>query len=206
MIRLSSIIILMSLSCITLAQSVTIGNQVWMKRNLDVSTFRNGDPIPQATTDREWKIAAKKKKPAWCYYNNDPANGTKYGKLYNWYAVTDSRGLAPKGWHVPSDEEWDVLVSYLGGSADANRKMKTTTGWGEGGQGTNESGFTGLPGGSRLSNGTFYRIGINGFWWRSTAYFDNYAWFHYLFSKRDYAFIDYYCDKGEGLSVRCIKD
>jgi uncharacterized protein (TIGR02145 family) len=110
-------------------KTVTIGTQVWMKENLNVSTFRNGDPIPEAKTDEEWKAAGDAKQPAWCYYNNDPKNGTKYGKLYNWYAVNDSRGLAPEGWHVPTDEEWTVLIGYLGGEKDITKKIKSTSGW-----------------------------------------------------------------------------
>jgi uncharacterized protein (TIGR02145 family) len=109
------------------AQTVTIGTQVWMTANLDVSTFRNGDPIPEAKTDEEWERAGKLKQPAWCYYDNDPKNGVKYGKLYNWYAVNDLRGLAPVGYHVPTDAEWTTLKKFLGD--DAVKKMKSTIGW-----------------------------------------------------------------------------
>ena len=86
-------------------ETVTIGHQVWTTNNLDESTFRNGDFIIEAKTDQEWEVAGKLATPAWCYYNNDPANGTKYGKLYNWHAVNDPRGLAPEGFHIPSDVE-----------------------------------------------------------------------------------------------------
>jgi len=143
----------------SIAQTVTIGTQVWMTKNLDVSTFRNGDPIPQAKTDEEWVKAGDNKQPAWCYYENDPANGAKYGKLYNWYAVSDSRGLAPVGYHVPSDAEWTLLTDYLGGEEKAGDKMKSKQGWAEDGNGTNSSGFSGLPGGNRNSNGSFDLIG-----------------------------------------------
>ena len=81
---------------------LTIGSQVWMNKNLDADKFRNGDPIPQAKTLEEWEEFSNKKQPAWSYYENDSVNGEKYGKLYNWYAVNDPRGLAPKGWHVAS--------------------------------------------------------------------------------------------------------
>ena len=110
-------------------QTVTIGTQTWTTKNLDVATFRNGDAIPQAKTDEEWEAAGHYKQPAWCYYENNTANGTKYGKLYNWYAVVDSRGLAPAGWHVPTDEEWTVLSTFLGGVDVAGKKMKSTSGW-----------------------------------------------------------------------------
>jgi hypothetical protein len=110
-------------------KGVAIGTQVWTTKNLDVATFRNGDLIPEAKTDEEWKAAGENKQPAWCYYDNKAANGTKYGKLYNWYAVVDYRGLAPAGWHVPTDEEWTVLSTYLGGKEVAGEKMKSRSGW-----------------------------------------------------------------------------
>ena len=109
-------------------QSVTIGKQMWMTRNLDVSIFRNGDPIPEAKTEGDWKAYNQAGEPAWCYYNNDHANGVKYGKLYNWHAVSDPRGLAPKGWHIPSDQEWTVLTDYLGGTGKAGSEMKSKEG------------------------------------------------------------------------------
>src|ERR1700722_9533725 len=93
---------------------ITIGSQVWTKENLNVSTFRNGDPILEAQSYEEWRKAWDKHQPAWCYYKGDSANGNKYGKLYNWYAVNDSKGLAPQGWHIPSKDEWSILVTFLG--------------------------------------------------------------------------------------------
>lgn len=110
-------------------KSVKIGTQIWMTENLNVSTFRNGDAIPEAKTNEEWEQAGQNKQPAWCYYNNDPKNGAKYGKLYNWFAVNDSRGLAPEGWHIPTDYEWTVLTDYLGGGEFAGGKLKSKIGW-----------------------------------------------------------------------------
>jgi uncharacterized protein (TIGR02145 family) len=107
--------------------TVQIGNQIWMSENLNVSTFRNGDVIPEVKSKDEWELKGFNKQPAWCYYNNDPANGLKYGKLYNWYAVSDPRGLAPDGYHIPSDEEWTVLTNFLGKSG--GEKMKSKSGW-----------------------------------------------------------------------------
>ena len=95
---------------------VTIGEQTWMNKNLDVTTFRNGDPIQEVTTYEEWIKLGEKGIPTWCYYENDSDYGEKYGKLYNWHAVKDPRGLAPKGWHVPSKSEWETLISFLGAS------------------------------------------------------------------------------------------
>ena len=107
-------------------KGVAIGSQVWMSTNLNVSTYRNGDVIPQVQDRDAW---AKLTTGAWCYYENNAANGTKYGKLYNWYAVNDARGLAPAGWHIPTDGEWTVLSTYLGGEDVAGKKMKSTSGW-----------------------------------------------------------------------------
>jgi uncharacterized protein (TIGR02145 family) len=148
--------------------NVTIGTQTWTVANLNVSTFQNGDSIPEARTNKEWVSAGESGKPAWCYYNNDPANGLKYGKLYNWYAVNDPRGLCPAGWTLPSDEDWAKLTYYLGGQAVAGVKLKTTSGWSEGDNGTNETGFTALPGGYRVENGTFLNYITIGTWWSST--------------------------------------
>lgn len=117
------------LGCVFQAQTVAIGGQVWMTKNLNVATFRNGDPIPQVKTDEEWEKAGQNQQPAWCYYNNDSAKGTKYGRLYNWYAVTDPRGLAPKGYHIPSNYEWKELIYFLGGESLAGKKMKSKVGW-----------------------------------------------------------------------------
>ncbi|MFM7668530.1 MAG: fibrobacter succinogenes major paralogous domain-containing protein, partial [Bacteroidota bacterium] len=177
--------------------------QVWMNRNLNVSTFRNGDLIPEAKTKEEWEKAGKEGKPAWCYYNNDSKNDTKYGKLYNWFAVNDSRGLAPQGYHVPSDDEWTTLSDYLGGTDAAGTKMKSISGWEENGNGTNESGFSGLPGGYRTSYGSFRIIGQEGRWWSSTENEANIAWAHYLNYDYVYSNLDY---KRFGYSVRCLRD
>jgi uncharacterized protein (TIGR02145 family) len=178
---LASFAIILGLNPIIQAQTVTIGTQVWMTKNLDVSTFRNGDVIPQASTDEAWKAAGENKQPAWCYYDNDPANGTKYGKLYNWYAVNDPRGLAPAGYHIPTDAEWTVLTDYLGGEAAAGKAMKSTSGWFENGNGTNSSGFSGLPGGDRNYSGAFDLVGKFGCLWSATENGSGYAWARYLY-------------------------
>src|SRR5258708_6469970 len=109
--------------------TITIGTQVWTATNLNVSTFRNGESIPEAETDKEWEKASKEQSPAWCNYERKTENGTLYGKLYNWYAVHDSRGLAPAGCHIPSDSEWTILVKFLGGDSLAGLKMRSKTLW-----------------------------------------------------------------------------
>jgi len=181
----------------------TIGTQMWMTKNLNVDKFRNRDPIPHAKTAEEWKRAAENKQPAWCYYNNDPANGAKYGKLYNWYAVNDQRGLAPVGYHIPSDAEWTKLENYLG--SDAGTKMKSKSGWEKNGNGTNSSGFSGLPGGFRSYSGTFYSVGEGGDWWSYKEANASSAWNCLLFySSGDV--IRSYDYKEKGFSVRCLRD
>jgi len=183
---------------------VTIGTQVWMTKNLDVSVFRNGDPIPEAKSDEEWKSAGDNKQPAWCYYKNDPANGTKYGKLYNWYAVSDSRGLAPVGYHIPSDAEWTILTDYLGGADIAGAKMKSKQDWCANGNGTNSSGFSGLPGGGRDSFRFFYECEYAP-WWSSTEYDSGNAWYCFLYY--NYSDASRKSEKKEyGSSVRCLRD
>jgi uncharacterized protein (TIGR02145 family) len=184
---------------------VKIGSQVWTSENLYVDRFRNGDPIPQAKTAEEWQNAGKNKQPAWCYYNNDPKNGESYGKLYNWYAANDRRGLAPQGWHVPSDAEWTQLKEFLTDGFIAGAKMKSTSGWDENGNGTNTFGFNGLPGGYRGIYGTFVHIGKAGYWWSSTETNSNYAWNHYLYFSNGIVYSNN-SFKDLGFSVRCVKD
>ena len=181
-------------------KEVTIDNQVWTSKNLDVSTYRNGDDIPLVEDAEKWKNLTT---GAWCYYENKTGKGSTYGKLYNWYAVNDPRGLAPKGYHIPTDAEWSILTTYLG--TDAAAKMKSTTGWNEDGDGSNTSGFAGLPGGFRNYNGFFYHIGANGYWWSSSEGDAYYAWSRYLFSDNgDVDRSNYY--KRSGFSVRCLRD
>ena len=199
------LVLLIGLGSISSAQTITIGTQVWMTKNLDVSTFRNGDPISQAKTDEEWEKAGQNKQPAWCYYDNDPANGVKYGKFYNWYAVNDKRGLAPEGYHVPTDAEWTQLSDYLGGEDVEGKKMKSTSGWIENGNGSNESGFNGLPGGLRGGHGTFYYVGKSGYWWSSTEDDTSDAWGRYLNYTNGYV-LSYDFSKEGGFSVRCLRD
>ena len=194
------------IAAITLqAQTVTIGTQVWMTKNLDVDKFRNGDVIPEAKSEGEWKAYNDANEAAWCYYNNDPANGEKYGKLYNWYAVADARGLCPTGWHVPSYDEWTILTDYLGGESKAGAKMKSKTGWNEDGNGTNSSGFSGLPGGYRDNSGAFDNVGKDGYWWCSTEYDTELARYRYL-GYDSGSVSRYYYGKEKGFSVRCLRD
>jgi uncharacterized protein (TIGR02145 family) len=183
--------------------NATIGSQVWTTTNLDVTTYRNGDVIPQVTDGTAWSALTT---GAWCYQGNNSANGPVYGKLYNWYAVNDPRGLAPLGWHIPSNAEWTTLTGFLGGDSVAGGKMKETgtTHWAGSNTGaTNTSGFTALPGG--YNNGTFNSLTTSGFWWSSSESDTSNAKFRV---------IDYNATfmnggstiKAAGFSVRCNRD
>ena len=184
-------------------KTVMIGNQEWTTENLNVEHYRNGDIIPQVQDGDEWK---KLTTGAWCYYKNDTAIGKTFGKLYNWYAVNDPRGLAPDGWHVPGYKEWVQLTDTLGGDTAAGGKLKANTLWDSPNEGaTNSSGFTAVPGGIRDVDGHFYIIGMFGYFWASTEYNSDLAWFHLLY----YYFPDVYrivYKKTRGMSVRCIRD
>jgi len=185
--------------------SVLIGAQYWMEKNLEVTTYRNGDPIPYVTDATAWAALTT---GAWCYYNNDPANASLYGKLYNWYAVNDPRGLAPTGWHVPTDVEWTTLSTTLGGDAVAGGKMKVagTTRWAAPNTGAdNSSGFAGLPGGNRDSNGTFINVGNFGYWWSSSEEVPTFAWSRNLYYNNG-NIVRYDFNKRNGFSVRCLRD
>ena len=211
-------------------KEVKIGTQVWMAENLNVDKFRNGDSIPEARTEEEWERAGESKQPAWCYFDNDPANGEKYGKLYNWFAVNDSRGLAPVGWHIPNNAEWDTLVSYLGGDSIAGGKMKSITGWYNSGCGTNESGFSARPGGSRCCDvemiypncdpldAPFKNIGVRTSCWSISTIWDEpprsedeaMGLFGTIYNRGLAADLNYIfaslTTPATGLSVRCVKD
>ena len=186
------------------SKGVKIGTQDWMNINLNADKFLNGDSIPQATTTEEWEKAGRERRPVWCYYNNDPSNAVKYGKLYNWYAVADTRNICPAGWHVPSDVEWTLLIDYLGGENAAFTKIMYVTGESND-DSIKISGFSGMPGGFRNGDGSFCGIGSYGGWWSSTVDVTGQA------VGRDLDCANGIVDKiteykGMGFSVRCIKD
>jgi len=185
---------------------VKIGTQVWMKQNLNVTHYRNGEAIPNVTDDGAWVGLTT---GAYCNYNNDANNATTYGRLYNWYTVADARNFCPTGWHVPSDVEWTTLTTYLGGEGIAGGKLKEigTNHWNSPNTGaTNESGFSALPGGSRISsNGTFGNVGFYVSWWASTEYTSAYSIYRYMGWSSN-SIYNYYNLNNDGLSVRCLKD
>lgn len=152
---------------------VNIGGKIWSAKNLNVTKFRNGDAIPEAKTEAEWIAAIHGQKPAWCYYNNDPAKDARDGKLYNWFAVIDPRGLAPAGWHIPSDAEWSNLcTAHSTWASSQGMLMKSTSGWGRNnGGGSNSLGFNAFPSGYRdlQYNGAFFvGSGEDARWWSTT--------------------------------------
>ena len=208
-------------------KSINIGNQIWMQENLNVATFRNGDAIPQAKSFAEWANATSKKQPVWCYYEFNDANGAKYGKLYNWHAVNDPRGLAPNGWHIPSSKEFlDLFNNFRENGLEMDRsrtwedrtwsdgraKLKSKSGWNE--NGNNESGFNGLPAGmldfswdrAYTKQGSFWGKGEITYFWTSVCCID------FESSASALQLDKYTCslgsnnNKDHGFSVRCVKD
>jgi len=200
---------------------ITIGTQEWLKENLKVIHFNNGDEIPNVTGASQWQALST---GAYCENENDPANGAKYGRLYNWFAVVDSRKLCPVGWHVPSKEEWEVLKNYLadngfgyeGDGNDIAKSLASVSGWitnnAEGTPGNdqpknNKTGFTALPGGYRNYSGAFGTIEYDSFLSSTSISSTNNTWSHYVLIRNDdpYLNINEY-HKRCGFSVRCLKD
>jgi uncharacterized protein (TIGR02145 family) len=183
--------------------TIKIGNQTWMSENLNVTKFRNGDIILEAQTDELWIKAAEQKVAAWCYYDNDPTQT----KLYNWYAVNDPRGLAPEGYHVPDEDDWNTLVNHLGGETVAAPKLKFASSWGDSTSVVYaKNNFAAEPMGWRKSSKEGIAFTKEGaFFWCSTALSMKYAWTRYLIYKSND--VKSYCyPKSSGLSVRCVKN
>ena len=188
-------------------QTVTIGTQVWMAENLKVTHYRNGEDIPNAIDSTAWYGLTT---GAYCEYENDISNVSTYGRLYNWFAVADSRSIAPTGWHVPTDAEWQTLIGYLGYSNVGGKMKETGTthwSWAEGV--TNECGFSALPGGyrSQKSNGWFLAMGLLAYFWSSTEGYNNDAAYSFWLSSTmgDLSWSDG-LSKRMGFSVRCVRN
>jgi len=187
--------------------TVQIGTQVWMVENLKTTCYRDGDPIPNVTDNAAW---ASLTTGAYCWYNNDIANKTPFGALYNWYAIdpasNGNNNIAPEGWHVPTDAEWTILTTYLGGDDVAGGKMKETgtTHWSAPNYATNESGFTAMPTGYRV-DGSYNDFDTNGWYWSSTQYNTSEAWTIDLDSSASFCWcLNFY--KQNGYAVRLVKD
>ena len=200
--------------------TVLIGSQCWMKENLKTTKYQNGTPIPNVTDGNSWNTLTT---GAYVWYANDISWKDLYGALYNWYTIDDLKGLCPTGWHVPTNNEWTSLTDFIGGinSPHGNelkscRQVNSPQGggcnttehprWIDGGQnGTDDYGFSGLPGGVRGNYGTFFNFGNFGFWWSSSEYSSSNVWFRILFSNDGCVFVDK-DDKRYGFSVRCLRD
>lgn len=195
-------------------RTILIGSQWWTAENLNVSHYANGDSIPQVQDGEQW---ASLTTGAWCYYDNDPANGERYGKLYNWYAVNDPRRLAPEGWHVPAEGEWMELETTLGMNAAVadtqgwfgttqGLQLKSATGWDKDGGGTDSVGFTALPSGIRsYDRGAFYLVGTSTSFWSSSDYGWDLVWYRALFADRS-QIRRKLGTKERGFAVRLVKD
>jgi uncharacterized protein (TIGR02145 family) len=186
-------------------KTITIGTQTWMAENLKVTKYRDGTSILNVKDNTAWGNLTT---GAYCDINNTVSNSTIYGKLYNWFAVNNSRNIAPTGWHVPTDAEWTILTTYLGGENVAGGKLKETgvMHWKSPNTGaTNETGFTALPGGNRIIIGEFYYIGYEGFWWSSTEDGTG-GTYRRCINYSDSGVVRDSCIQVGGFSVRCLRD
>ncbi len=194
-------------------KTIIIGNQEWMGENLKVSKYEDGTVIPNVTDNTQW---SKLTSGAWCYNNNNITNNLKFGKLYNWYAVSPTtngnKNVCPTGWHVPTDNEWSIMTDFLGGEAKAGGKLRDAgeSSWNSSStSNTNPYLFSALPGGAREPDGNFISIGNYGSWWSNTdntqLYFNITSWTRSMEGSGD-DILRLYSVKGTGLSIRCIKD
>ena len=181
-------------------ETVKIGNQEWMSENLNVDHYQNGDPIPVVKDAREWESL---KTGAWCYYNNDPGNGQKHGKLYNWYAVNDPRGLAPEGWHIPRFTEFLRLATRINLDDNALKAIGQVSRWTAG---YNVCGFSSLMSGHRSNNGTFHDLSSSSYFWSSTAFGPISANSINLYSDEGINIYKIPYDKTFGFSIRCLRE
>lgn len=186
--------------------TIVIGTQEWMTENLRTTKYCNGDPVPNVTDSSQWNSLST---GAWVFYNNNSQYENPYGKLYNWYSVSDVRNICPCSWHVPTHTEWNVLINYLGGDSLAGGKMKSigTQLWLYPNiNATNESGFSGIPGGYLIASGSFNFVGAGGYWWSSTEITPGLAWSSFLLYNSGIAYINGSSNMKNGASIRCIKD
>jgi uncharacterized protein (TIGR02145 family) len=186
-----------------LPAKIKIGTQEWMTKNLDVARYNNGDSIPYVPLNEKWQ---QLKTGAWCYYLNDSEYGLEYSKLYNWYAITDPRGIAPQGFRIPTQNDIDTLFRFLcGESKFCGGHLKATTDeWFSPNTGaTNLTGFNALPAGSRKIDGQFTDLGLSATFWTSTEVNDLSASMYKVVHNSSIFIMDYDL-KGQAFSVRCI--
>lgn len=183
-------------------KTVKIGSQEWLAENLSVDTYSNGDKIPEVRDTREWD---KLTTGGWCYYNNDPENGKLYGKLYNWYALVDPRGLAPVGFRVATDQDWGIMLQAVGGHKVAGGLLKATDLWKMPNEGAvNQFGFGARPGGLCDDDCSFMDKGVMGYWWTPNEEGKKLAWSYIMEYNNTFVNRSYY-EKKDGLAVRCVR-
>lgn len=185
---------------------VQIGSQFWTKENLGIESFQDGTPITECTSSEQWAILASTNTPAWCYYNFDPANEEEYGKLYNYYVISSSKSITPVGFRVASVNDYNTLVSAIGGSKLAGHKMKNTTNWNtlrrQSGNGDNQSQFTGNPSGFIKENGEFWDYGWSANYWTTTSGSEDATSVRLYWANKDVVNIT--ANKDMGLAVRLV--
>ena len=186
-----------------LIERVVIGNLTWARRNLNVSVFCTGEPIPEAKSEQEWRDAADRGLPAWCHFENDPANGEMYGKLYNWFAVNDPRGLAPEGWRIPAANDWQQLIDFFGGEEAVCVALMAAGELTVPQPPTPNSSFCGLAAGGRNKYGSFGNLGDFAYWWSCSVHNETKAISLQLNSESNTARLKP-SDMGTGFGVRCI--
>jgi uncharacterized protein (TIGR02145 family) len=180
------------------SNEIEIGSQIWMNTNLNVNQFNNGDIILEAKTKEEWDLAGSTSTPAYCYYENDENNGKIHGKLYNWFAFIDTRGVAPNGFKIPSREDFQNLINDLNGSGYSAQKLKSKKYW-ISFKGTNSSGFNSIPSGRRQLS--FTDLNKNVFYWSSSEEEIKYAFAFWFATGSSFSSFN----KSHGFSIRCIK-
>lgn len=186
-------------------EEIVIGDIVWMRKNLNVTVFRNGDSIPKARNNYEWNQYSKRGEACWSYYNYDENVNPEYGKLYNWYAVNDIRGLAPEGFHVASLSEWNSMIFTCGGELKASAEMRNETAWSGQVKGSNSTKFSALPAGFCDEVGEAAGIGISAWWWTSSEKDQSKGIALSMHNFND-AIHYWYSPKSYGSAVRCVKD
>lgn len=184
---------------------VTIGAMTWSANNLNTSVFRNGDTIPQAFTRAQFEQMGNNQQPAWCYPNFDEKKSAQHGKMYNWFAVSDPRGLAPEGWRVPSDRDWTALAKAVGGEVMGGVRLKADASWQGKGNGDNTSGFGALATGGMSAINGFSGEGRVAVFWSATPSGDSFAYYRVLHATRPGIFREDDL-KITGMSVRLVKD
>lgn len=181
-------------------KTVNIGKQIWMTKNLQVTNFRNGEPIPEAKSREEWETARKNQKPAWCLYDDYPENKDTFGLLYNWFALNDPRGLAPEEWKIPTIKDWEIFIKFIRANNPKSKNVSFSI--------RNEIkkyGFSTAIGGYRQLFGGFSGIGSEGNWWSSTVKPEKNEVFYMCLDYNDEIYLSLTHDKGSGLSIRCIR-